>query len=67
MPFHVYAHELGQTDHVCRYDTKAEAVEAVRRMKTRLLTRGFFAPRFEISTEPPHQDTYQFADMSGLG
>jgi len=67
MPFHVYAHELGQTDHVCRYDTKAEAAAAISRMKAELLTWGAPVPRFEISTEAPHQDAYQFADMSGWG
>ena len=62
MPFHVYAHELGQVDYVGRYDTKAEAAATIRQMKAEGLPH-----RFEISTEPPHQGTYQFADMSGLG
>ena len=67
MTHYVYAHELGQIDYVGRYDTKAEAAAAIRQMKAEGLVWGFYAPWFEISTEPPHEDTYQFADMSGWG
>jgi hypothetical protein len=67
MTFYIYAHELGQVDYVGRYDTKAEAAATIRRMLPEKQMWSSWPPRFEISTEPPHQDAYQFADMSGWG
>ena len=67
MAFFIYAHELGQVDYAGRCDTKAEAAAVISRMKAEGLAWGGSLPRFEISTEPPHQDTYQFADTSGWG
>ena len=68
MAFHIFAHQMGQTDNAGRYDTKAQAVAAVHRMKSECNDwSNEPLPRFEISTDPPYRPTYQFPDMSNHG
>ena len=71
MPFHVYAHDQGAVDFINTYATRAEARAWIKRTEREIEEHpshwSLACPWFEISTEPPHRDTYEFPDMSGHG
>jgi hypothetical protein len=68
MSFHVFAHDQGAVDFVDSYDTKAQAQAAIRRTVEEIKAHpshwDCVCPWFEITTEPPHRETYMFPDMS---
>jgi len=71
MPFHVYAHDQGVVDFVDSFSTRAEArariVSIEREYADHPSWYAMACPWFEISTDPPVRETYQFPDMSGMG
>ena len=70
MAFHVYAHDQGCVDFVNSYDTRAEAKAAINRIEAEIEDHPSWwdlaCPWFEITTQPPYRDTYEFPDMSGM-
>lgn len=71
MAFHVYAHDQGCIDFANSFSTRAEArawIAAIERdWNDHPSHYAMACPWFEISNEPPHRETYQFPDMSGMG
>ena len=71
MAFHVYAHDQGTVDFVDSYSTRAEAQAAIKRNLAEIEAHpshwDCVCPWFQITTEPPHRDTYSFPDMTGHG
>ena len=68
MAFHVYAHDQGAVDFVDSYSTRAEAQAAIKRVTAEIKAHPSHwdcaCPWFQITTEPPHRETYSFPDMS---
>ena len=71
MAFHIYAHDQGCVDFIDSHDTKAGALAHVSRLKAELNDHPSWfdcaCVWFEISAEPPYQETYTFPDMTGHG
>lgn len=71
MAWHIYAHDQGTVDWIDSHTTKAGALAHVSRLQTEFNRHpswfDFANPWFQISTTPPHRDTYEFPDMSGMG
>lgn len=71
MAFHIYAHDQGCVDFIDSHETKASALAHVSRLKAELNDHPSWfdcaCVWFEISAEPPYQETYTFPDMTGHG
>lgn len=71
MAHFIYAHDQGTVDFIDSHTTRAGAVAHVNRLKAEFNRHpswfDYACPWFEISKEPPHRETYNFPDMSGMG
>lgn len=71
MAFHVYAHDQGVVDFVDSFNTRAEARARIASIEREYADHpswyAMACPWFEISTEPPYRETYEFPDMSHYG
>ena len=68
MAFHIYAHDQGCIDYVDSHETRRSAQAHVSRLLAEIKQHPSWfdaaAVWFEVSTEPPYRETYQFPDMS---